>query len=496
MKGGIPYPIYESYRNLRQREEIVEAHNFCIYTAELIIKFLASLAIGYYLHKRKEKHPSIDKELLSLKRPSLGNWISILRKINTIYGKDKDFPIPSSIFRNRSDLPQIVDAYNHLREYLSKKPSKNTSVSIFEFLETVGTYRNRTLAHGTVTKSLAEKFLKTLQKSISTVMENLDLEADKRVIYIRRIEVTEDDLYKHYIIDFGEIPPVTVIEPAFITQEKDRKKKDEVYFAIKNEQKETYEPLFRISPFFIYSEREKCFFVLNLSREKEIEFISYATGKRIKPDRLKEKLDGVFSTIEGNSGASIKPPIKITTFPIKPLLIKQSKPPCFIVPIKRGRSISLGNIARNDTKNTISFRFPGISRKHCEIILKENTLLIKDLGSKNGTKLNEKYIEPGFEQVLHDGDKLTLGGVVTFKVRYYKGIWLLEVDHPQIQGFQAMLKEEVVKLLPEVGTKIFLFTDSINLEECGGKGVLKLEGNKICHEGAEANLASIDYIDL
>ena len=59
-----------------------------------------------------------------------------------------------------------------------------------------------------------------------------------------------------------------------------------------------------------------------------------------------------------------------------------------------------------------------------------------------------------------------------------------------------MLKEEVVKLLPEVGTKIFLFTDSVNLEECGGKGVLKLEGNKICHEGVEANLASIDYIDL
>ena len=385
MKGGIPYPIYETYRNLRQREEIVEAHNFCIYTVELLIKFFASLAIGYYLHKRKEKHPEIDQELLSLRRPSLGNWISILRQINKIYGKDKDFPVPRSIFENRSDFPKIIDAYNHLREYLSGKSSKRTSVSIFEFLETVGTYRNRTLAHGTVTKSLAEKFLKSLQKSISTVLENLDLEADKRVIYIRRIEVTEDDLFKHYIIDFGEDPPITVIEPAFITQEKDRKRKGEVYFAIKNEQEEIYEPLFRISPFFIYSEREKCFFVLNLSREKEIEFISYATGKRIKPDRLKERFDEVFSIIEGKAVATIEqqiPKEKTTTFPIKPMTIKELNPPCFIVPIKKGRSISLGNIAREDTKNTISFRFPGISRTHCEIILKESTLFIKDFSAK------------------------------------------------------------------------------------------------------------------
>ena len=92
MKGGIPYPIYETYRNLRQREEIVEAHNFCIYTVELLIKFLASLAIGYYLHKRKEKHPEIDQELLSLRRPSLVTGYRFFAKSIKSMGKIKISP--------------------------------------------------------------------------------------------------------------------------------------------------------------------------------------------------------------------------------------------------------------------------------------------------------------------------------------------------------------------------------------------------------------------
>ena len=54
-----------------------------------------------------------------------------------------------------------------------------------------------------------------------------------------------------------------------------------------------------------------------------------------------------------------------------------------------------------------------VSRKHCEIFEKKGLLLVKDLGSSNGTFVNGKKIDG--QRVLEIGDELTVGQV-TFKV--------------------------------------------------------------------------------
>ncbi|PJF39307.1 MAG: hypothetical protein CUN55_14735 [Phototrophicales bacterium] len=53
----------------------------------------------------------------------------------------------------------------------------------------------------------------------------------------------------------------------------------------------------------------------------------------------------------------------------------------------------------------------GVSRRHVEIVRKDNALWVHDLGSRNGTFLNDEPI--GSELVrLQDGDTLILGGLV------------------------------------------------------------------------------------
>lgn len=51
----------------------------------------------------------------------------------------------------------------------------------------------------------------------------------------------------------------------------------------------------------------------------------------------------------------------------------------------------------------------GVSRKHALILIKENRLMLKDLNSTNGTRLNNALCNPGQEYPLQHGDELMLG---------------------------------------------------------------------------------------
>ncbi|HEX7449514.1 MAG TPA: FHA domain-containing protein [Pirellulales bacterium] len=72
--------------------------------------------------------------------------------------------------------------------------------------------------------------------------------------------------------------------------------------------------------------------------------------------------------------------------------------------------VVLGRGARADIR--LSDRT--LSRRHCEIDRVSATLVVRDLGSKNGTRVNRAHVS---EAVLMPGDKLTLGAC-TFVVSY------------------------------------------------------------------------------
>jgi hypothetical protein len=51
----------------------------------------------------------------------------------------------------------------------------------------------------------------------------------------------------------------------------------------------------------------------------------------------------------------------------------------------------------------------GVSRRHCQLQRRGESLLVTDLGSHNGTYLNGKRLVPHQEYVVAHGDHLTLG---------------------------------------------------------------------------------------
>ena len=88
----------------------------------------------------------------------------------------------------------------------------------------------------------------------------------------------------------------------------------------------------------------------------------------------------------------------------------------FELHVVRGRSTSqtlklmdgVTTIGRQDDCH-LRFKSSSVSRKHCELFEKKGMLLIKDLGSANGTIVNGKKISG--QQVLEPGDELTIGGI-------------------------------------------------------------------------------------
>ena len=84
--------------------------------------------------------------------------------------------------------------------------------------------------------------------------------------------------------------------------------------------------------------------------------------------------------------------------------------------VVRGRSateaIRLGDgvttVGRHDDCR-LRIKSSWVSRRHCELFGKKGLLLVKDLGSSNGTFVNGKRIQE--QRVLEPGDELTIGQV-------------------------------------------------------------------------------------
>lgn len=93
---------------------------------------------------------------------------------------------------------------------------------------------------------------------------------------------------------------------------------------------------------------------------------------------------------------------------------------------KQGRRIEVP-LARpemtvgRDAVNDISIPFRSMSRAHCAFVKKEDGVYVRDLGSSNGTLVNDR---PAMGEVkLSDRDQIKIG---EFRIRYY-----VESKYPQ-----------------------------------------------------------------
>jgi len=79
-------------------------------------------------------------------------------------------------------------------------------------------------------------------------------------------------------------------------------------------------------------------------------------------------------------------------------------PPLAPVRIEAGQEVTLGR----STDCTLQLPAAGASRRHASVLLRGGTVVLKDLGSTNGTFVNGERVS---EATLRSGDKIRIGGM-------------------------------------------------------------------------------------
>lgn len=74
------------------------------------------------------------------------------------------------------------------------------------------------------------------------------------------------------------------------------------------------------------------------------------------------------------------------------------------IPLMRDRLV----VGRRESCD-ICLKFPNISGRHCELILKDGAWILQDLNSTNGVKVNGIKVTSNGRKLLHTGDVLTIG---------------------------------------------------------------------------------------
>lgn len=80
--------------------------------------------------------------------------------------------------------------------------------------------------------------------------------------------------------------------------------------------------------------------------------------------------------------------------------------------------------------NTFAIPEPSVSSRHCEVFAKGDDIVIKDLGSTNGTFINDNQLATDKEAPLRPGQMLRLGQV---ELRYETGKRQTEAPRPAVK---------------------------------------------------------------
>jgi pSer/pThr/pTyr-binding forkhead associated (FHA) protein len=104
---------------------------------------------------------------------------------------------------------------------------------------------------------------------------------------------------------------------------------------------------------------------------------------------------------------------------------------------------------------TLTLPHPLVSRHHCEIYERDGRLVVKDLGSRNGTYVSNERVS---EAVLPSGELLTIGAV-TFRAVYDDGSGRV------LKGRTQIAPGTVVDLRPGSDSAIGLTDDELFRED-------------------------------
>lgn len=153
----LPLPLAQLYSRAHNATDPRGRHDNTFYLFEALIKLTAAPAIVEYLNEVERgaaRSAVLDKLLLQLALPSLGQWLAMLRELARRFGARPDaasHPLGHlwpQLTTPRRDLPGVLALYRRIKNGPDASPAGDQSCSVLQLLEALVQYRNAVFGHG------------------------------------------------------------------------------------------------------------------------------------------------------------------------------------------------------------------------------------------------------------------------------------------------------------------------------------------------------------
>lgn len=290
-----PLPLARGYRRYLNASEVKERHDlgFCLF--EILLKYVASVAIAAYLAGEERDH-RVNAALKGLMRPSLGEWVRFLRECLEFLVKqeaaDPALRAMATLLKEKdSHWPHVVLLWNALRALRTGSASAKEAASLENVLEEIVAYRNRVLGHGApLERDEYQSFASLFGPAFSELLERSPFLTARRLVSFDSIHVHEGSRVECTVIEFVGNQPVRRQEPHRIDYGKAVPQAKLLYLLDDDGVFVALDPL-------LVAHKEDVY-VLNEAQGSP-EYLSYASGKRFRPSDLGGKQGELFERILG-----------------------------------------------------------------------------------------------------------------------------------------------------------------------------------------------------
>lgn len=196
LRLSYPLPISKLYEIMQLEAEPQLRVQKMLFLFEGIFRYLALIGLASYIHHQLTD-PYVEEARIGLKKPSLGNWLGLLRNTASLL-ESTDFPLLVNGFHHKYEDDSILEATRVLARTLGQKHGWKKA-DLNKFLGTVVEFRNKKIAHPNILFPVREarEVNTSLEAAINQWLKELAILHQQHLVYIDRVE-WQDSRFVYY----------------------------------------------------------------------------------------------------------------------------------------------------------------------------------------------------------------------------------------------------------------------------------------------------------
>lgn len=305
----MPLPLAQLYSRAHNAKDGRGRHDNSFYLFESLIKLSGAPLVAAYHEEIKqgcERSENLDRLLIQLALPSLGQFVGILRETARYFGERDDADthpmghIWGQLNDKRKDLPGMIELFRRIKNGPEGKKAGDKSCTIIQLLDALVTYRNAVIGHGAgrVQSFYEEEMAPLMFPAVNDIFSDgvWDMlgPKDSRLVLLESAEAVNG----HAQVEVRELAGLqsersSPIELDASIAEDFRADQMAVLWPGRKE------PLF-LDPLMVYRENEIAEDVQFLNRDrnrKQAEYLSYATGETTRDKKMSPPLNAFLDLI-------------------------------------------------------------------------------------------------------------------------------------------------------------------------------------------------------